>query len=124
MSYINITFPTGAGGLSPMMILGGLASGSNLTPLLLIEDALTLKSVSAFLKSPASGAAVKLDINKNFTSIFTDQNTRLQIPAGGTYASTASVGTTALTPGNIISLDLDNLSSSMGGADLTTILET
>lgn len=77
----------------------------------------TIESASAILRAPVSGASLVLDINKNFTSIFTDQNTRLSILSGGTFASTASVGTKIFAAGDVFSVDIDN-----GGglaADLT-----
>ena len=121
-SYVNISGPTvaGVGGIVPFSVIGTLANATNVTPMLIVEDAATLKSASAVLKSPVSSASLVLDINLNFTSIFTNQATRLAILGGGTYASTASVGTTALATGNLLSLDLDN----SGGADLTVLLET
>ena len=55
--------------------------------------------------------------------MFTDQNTRLRILGGGTYASTASVAVTALTAGQILTLDCDCVGGT-GGQDLTCLLET
>lgn len=68
----------------------------------------TMRFVSATLKSPVSGASLVLDLNKNGVSIFTDTNTRLAIPGGGTYASTASIGTTGFNAGDFLSVDVDN----------------
>jgi hypothetical protein len=109
-----------AGGLPPMSIAGGLASGTNLTPLLIVEEPYSLRSVSAVLRYPASGASLVLDINKNFTSIF-NTGYQLTIPAGGTYASTASIANNVLLPGNLMSLDVDMVSQA---GDLTVLLET
>lgn len=121
-SAIKISGPTvsAVGGISQLSVFGPLFSGTMVTPPLLIEDVAVLKSVSAVLFSPVSGASLILDINKNFTSIFTDQNTRPTILGGGTYVSTASIGTTALNPGNLITMDIDN----PGGTTLSVLLET
>lgn len=86
-----------------------MASGTNMMPLLLIKDTLNVKSISVVFKSPTSNATAVLDINKNFSTMFTDQNTRLMVPQGGTYASTASIGIISLTGGNVISVDYDNI---------------
>jgi hypothetical protein len=112
----------GVGGLAPFAIVGVVAAGTNVTPYLTVEDAMTLKSVSMVLKSPVSGASLVIDVNKNGTTIFTDQNTRASILAGGTYVSTSSLAVTALVPGNLLSLDIDN--GAGGGSDLTVLLET
>jgi len=72
---------------------------------------------SATLRTPASGASMLIDINKNFTSVFTDQNTRLYIPGGGTFVSTASIGTKAFNSGDIMSVDID-----AGGGSATDLV--
>ncbi len=107
------------GGLAPFMIAGQVLTGTSATPLMINEHSVTLKSVSMLVESFVSSASLIVDINKNFTSIF-DAGTRPAILDGGTYVSTASIATTTLTPGNVISLDVDN----GGGAELTVILET
>lgn len=63
---------------------------------------------SMVLRTPASGASLIIDINKNGVSIFSDQNTRLLIPGGGTYVSTASIGTRGFVSGDIMSADIDS----------------
>lgn len=77
------------------------------------------QSFSMVLRTPASGASLFIDINKNGTSIFTDQNTRLLIPGGGTYVSTASIGTRTFVPGDIFTVDIDGGGGS--GSDLTIL---
>lgn len=62
--------------------------------------------VSVTLRAPVSSASIIFDVNKNFGSIF-DVGTRISILGGGTYASTASIATKALTQGNTLSADLD-----------------
>ncbi len=79
----------------------------------------TWRFFSMVLRTPASGASLVIDINKNGTSIFTDQNTRLLISGGGTYASTASIGTKGFTAGDILSADIDMGGGS--GSDLSII---
>lgn len=113
------TFVTG--NLPPIQYIGPLSVASLVGGPLLVGYNATIRSVSAMLLSPASGASLIIDVNKNFTSIFTDQNTRLCIPGGGTYASTASIGTTSLVSGNILSADIDSISS---GTTLSLLIET
>jgi hypothetical protein len=62
---------------------------------------------SAVLQGPVSGATLILDINQGNTSLFTDQNTRLVIPGGGTYVSTASIGNRFIVGGQPLSVDID-----------------
>ncbi len=122
--YSHITFAVtevaAAGGLPPFTLAGTIFTGTRVTPDMLIEDSSTISSASAVLHSPVSGASLVIDLNLNDTSIFTNQATRLSILGGGTYASTASIGTTALTPGNRLTMDIDNA----GGGVLTVLVET
>lgn len=62
----------------------------------------------ATVLTPVSGASLVLDINKNGTTIFTDQAFRLAIPGGGTFVSTASIAVRSFSPGDFFSLDIDN----------------
>lgn len=64
------------------------------------------KWFSVTLSKPASGASLIIDINKNGTSIF-DTGTRLVIPGGGTYVSTASIATKVFSAGNRFTVDVD-----------------
>lgn len=63
---------------------------------------------SARTESVVSGASLVIDINKNGTTIFTDQNTRLCIPGGSRYASTASIAEVAILAGETLSFDIDS----------------
>lgn len=111
---------TGFGGITPFSFSGPLVTGTAVTPGILVEDPATIKSVSMVLLSPASGASLVIDVNKNFTSIFTNQATRPTIPGAGTYVSTASVGTTSLVSGDLLTLDIDLAA----GTTLTVLLES
>lgn len=108
-------------GIHPVWVVGGACSGATASvgkPLPLPMGG-SWRFFSAVVRTPTSGASCLIDINKNGTSIFTDQNTRLYIPTGGTFVSTASIGTKAFAAGDIFSMDLD---SGMGSAaDLTVV---
>lgn len=71
---------------------------------------------SATLKTPASGASLILDFNKNGVSIF-DAGTRPLISGGGTFVSTASIATKTFGAGDVFTLDIDSGAGS--GSDLT-----
>lgn len=112
---------TGRFPIHPGWVVGGLvslATGGVGKPLPMPQDGL-ITFFSAVLKSPASGSALILDINKNGSTLFTDQGARLTIPAGGTYASTASLGIKTFVAGDILSMDIDQGGGL--GADLTVL---
>jgi len=95
------------GNIPQFVVGGGLVSGTiGATPINLLAENYELKYVSAILKSPASGASLVLDINKNGSSIFEAATVPI-IAAGGTYVSTASINTKSLVSGDQLTLDID-----------------
>lgn len=76
----------------------------------------TWQYFTATLKTPASGASLVLDFNKNGTSIF-QAGTRPLISGGGTFVSTASINTKSFIAGDTFTLDID-IGGGMG-SDLT-----
>lgn len=121
-SYLTLSSPTIStiGGLSQFTYGGSLSAAStNIAQLLITNKSTTVRSASIVLKSPVSGVSLIIDINKNFTTMFTTQATRLTVPGGGTYASTASIAVTSLVAGDILSMDVD----APGGGDPTCLLE-
>lgn len=69
---------------------------------------------SMCLKTPASGASLIVDINKNGTSIF-EAATRLLIPGGGTLVSTASIASKFFNSGDVFTVDIDSGGGSGSG---------
>lgn len=112
LTHLNVSGAsiTGNFPIHPTWVIGGyvsLATTSVGKPAPLPNSGIW-KFFSAVLRAPVSGASLVLDINLNGTSIFTDQNTRLSILGGGTYVSTASIGTLGFTAGGILTVDIDN----------------
>lgn|SRR3990167_28898 len=105
-SYIKIDYPK-----IPLWfsLPTTVSTGTSMAQSIVVLRNTTIKSVSAVLKSPTSSASLILDINRNYTSIFTNTNTRLSISASGTYGSTASIGTTTFTRGDLLTLDIDGV---------------
>lgn len=93
----------------PVWVLSGSVSGATTSagkPLPMPQDGVWA-FFSAVLRTPCSLASLMLDINKNGTSIFTNQATRPIIPINGTYVSTASIGTLPFVGGDIFTIDID-----------------
>jgi hypothetical protein len=107
--------------IHPGWVVGGLVSlvTTSVGKPLPMPQAGLFEFFSAVLRSPASGSALIVDINKNGSTLFTDSGTRLTIPAGGTYASTASIGIKTFVAGDILSMDIDQGGGL--GADLTVL---
>lgn len=111
-------------GLYPVFKLTGSFSGATTAVggALSVPRPTTLRWASAVLNAaaPVSTASLWIDVNKNFTSIF-DEGTRLMVPAGGTYVSTASIATKNLDTGNTLTPDIDAFGDADGFAQDITV---
>lgn len=74
-----------------------------------------LTFVSAFAHSIVSGASLVIDFNKNGSTMFTNQATRLVIPGGSQFASTASIGDGVILSGERMTWDVDTGGFSIPG---------
>jgi hypothetical protein len=105
-------------------IVGTLATGTSMTPLLVAPRTLTIIKAYANVKTAPTGAALIFDINKNGTSIWAStQANRVQIAASATSGTKTSFDTTALSEGDVLTLDVDQVGSTIAGADATISLK-
>lgn len=99
-----------------------------------------LASVHASVGTAPTGAALLIDVNKNGSTIFSDQDDRVSIAvsetsasaktsaplaAGTNYIYTPYPTTTPLASfdeGDTVSVDVDQIGSSVAGADLVVVL--
>lgn len=95
--------------LHPTWVIGGIVSGASvgIGGALAAPNSGRLKWLSVLTSSTVSGASLVIDFNKNGTTLFTDQNTRLVIPGGSNYASTASIGDPFILSGQKLTIDID-----------------
>jgi|GEM_PF-2980581 hypothetical protein len=101
-------------------VVGTLSTGTSQTPALIALQAMTISKVYANVKTAPTGASILVDINKNGTSIWaTTQANRLTVAAAATTGTQTSFDTTALAEGDILTIDLDQVGSSVAGADIT-----
>ncbi len=114
----------GAGTATPTFsIVGTLSVGTDLAPLIIAPFALTILKAFARVKTAPTGASVIIDVNKNGTSIWaTTQANRLTIAAAALSASQTAFDTTTLAEGDYLTIDVDQIGSTIAGADLTVEL--
>jgi len=105
-------------------ITGSLVVVTSATPLLIAHRALTITKAFAAVKTAPTSASIIFDINKNGTTIWSTQANRLTIPASATSGSQTSFNTTTLAEGDVLSLDVDQVGSTVTGADATVELRT
>ena len=126
-SEVNTDFQDLASAIRPTFVFtvtGTLTTGSNQVPTLIVPSSLTIVKAYAVVKTAPTGAALIVDINLNGTSIWaTTQANRLQVAAAATTGTQTSFDTVSLSEGDLLTLDLDQVGSSVAGADLTVQLK-
>jgi hypothetical protein len=81
---------------------------------------LTIKAVRTSVGTVPTGAAIICDINKNGTTIFTTQGNRPSIAiSGNTSGKVTNMDVTSLADGDYLTVDIDQIGSTIAGADLT-----
>lgn len=81
--------------------------------------AATLVSVTLTAGTAPTGAAILVDVNKNGTTVFTTQGNRPTLAVSTTVGSaSAAPDVTALAAGDYITVDIDQIGSTVAGSDL------
>lgn len=105
-------------------VTGTLTTGTSVSPLLVATGTLTITKVYVNVKTAPTGASLIIDINKNGTSIWNStQANRGTITAGNTSGTQTSFDTVSLSDGDVITLDIDQVGSTVAGADLTVTIK-
>jgi len=84
-----------------------------------LENDYVVETVRAAVNTAPTGAALVVDVNKNGTTIYTDQGKRPSIAAGTNTDLGDSPDVTALAAGDYLTVDVDQVGSTVSGADLT-----
>ena len=80
-------------------------------------------SVVAAVGTAPTGASILIDVNKNGTTIFTTQGNRPSVAASAfKVAAPAVPDVTSVAAGDLLSVDIDQVGSSVAGSDLTVIV--
>lgn len=105
-------------------VAGTQVTGTNFSARYVAPQALTIVKCWLIVRTAPTGAAILIDINKNGSTIWSTQGNRATIAAGATTGNTTTFNTTALAAGDYLDLDIDQVGSTVAGADLTVVLET
>jgi len=100
-------------------VVGTLTTGTDKAPTICAPCTLTIVKVKICVKTAPTGAAIIVDVNKNGTTIFTTQANRPQIAIGATTGDSGTPDVTALAETDKITIDIDQVGSTIAGADLT-----
>jgi hypothetical protein len=87
---------------------------------LYVEQASTILSCRASVGTAPTGSSIIADVNKNGTTIFTTQANRPTIAiSGNTSGAVTNMNVSALSAGDYLTVDVDQVGSTVAGADLT-----
>jgi hypothetical protein len=100
----------------------GVLSVTTGTGRLTFQTAVTILGVVAAVNTAPTGAAILVDVNKNGSTIFTTQANRPSIAAAGFASATATPAVTAFAAGDYMTVDIDQVGSTVAGADLTVTI--
>lgn len=84
----------------------------------LIGVAGIIVDVRAYAGTAPTGASMIVDVNKNGTTVFTTQANRPTIAAAANASSTTKPDVTAVAAGDRLSVDVDQIGSTVAGSDL------
>lgn len=82
----------------------------------------TIVGVRPAVGTAPTGAAILVDINLNGTTVFTTQANRPSIAAGATSGGQAVPDVTTVAAGDLISVDIDQIGSTVAGSDLSVVV--
>jgi hypothetical protein len=89
---------------------------------LYVPWAITIVSVGISLGTANTGATFIVDVNKNGTTIYGTQADRPDIAASGQWSGWHVPNTTAVAADDYLTVDVDQVGSTIAGADLTVII--
>lgn len=101
---------------------GNLAVGAG-TDRWYMTRAGTISNVAAWVQTPPTGASIRVDVNKNGTTVFTTQGNRPEIVAGARTDLASVPDVTSFNAGDYFTVDIDAIGSGTVGADLTLLIE-
>lgn len=81
-----------------------------------------VETIRAAINTAPTGASVIVDVNKNGTTLFTTQSNRPTISASGFLSTVTAPAVTTFTSGDYLTVDVDQIGSTIAGADLTVTI--
>ena len=79
----------------------------------------TITGVYGYVGTAPTGANAIIDINVDGTSIWNSGANRFTIMAGNTSANQTTINNPTITAGQVVTMDIDQIGSSVAGSDLT-----
>lgn len=103
-------------------VAGTLSTGANASFRLRAKQAITFLEAELLVKTAPTGAALIVDINLNGTTLFTTQANRPEIAISATEGESTTFNVETGADDDVFTIDVDQVGSTVAGADLTVIL--
>jgi hypothetical protein len=104
-------------------VAGALTTGSNKARYFQVPDKVRIDEVRIHVGTAPTGASLIVDVNDDGTTIFTTQGNRPEIADSGTDdTSGAPDGGTAVAKNSVLTIDIDQIGSTIAGSDLTVFV--
>lgn len=103
-------------------ISGTLSTGTNSSFRLRAKQAITFLEAELLVKTAPTGAALIVDINLGGTTLFSTQANRPEIAISATEGESTTFNTTTGADDDVFTVDIDQVGSTVAGADITIIL--
>ena len=100
-------------------VVGTLVADTDVSPSIIVPTSLTIIKVKTYVKTAPTGATLIVDVNKGGTTIFTTQGNRPTIAISGNSDDSGTPDVTSLSEDDVLTVDVDQIGSSVAGADLT-----
>jgi hypothetical protein len=108
---------------TPTFSYGGTVAVATGKSRFYVEGGYTLLSVRSAVGTAPTGASLIVDVNKNGTTVFTTQGNRPTIAISGfTSGKVTNMDVTTFAAGDYITVDVDQVGSTIAGTDLTVTL--
>jgi hypothetical protein len=103
-------------------IPGDAEVGTNKSAYLTVPFSGQIIKAVAYAKTAPTGATLIFDINKNGTTIWGNQTNRVTIAISGNSGTSTSFTTASVVDGDYFTIDIDQIGSTIAGADMTVEL--
>ena len=101
-----------------------LETGTNICPRWYNKtgESKTITAVFVMVETAPTGASLVVDVSKNGTTIFSTQTNRPTIASGSTSGTSGTPDTQAVADGDYLTFDIDQVGSTIPGADLLIVV--
>jgi hypothetical protein len=105
----------------PFAVTGSLSVKTGSSRIYL-EGNYTVDTIRASVNTAPTGATILVDVNKNGTTLYTTQSARPTIAISGFTATGNSPAVTTFASGDYMTVDVDQVGSTIAGSDLTVVV--